>query len=90
MHSLFRMTQQLRIITYMCPSHPVELYEMFMRYLEEQTGLNGILIYESRDSGPLSDRTDPFTDDYVDIGKFYLSAAYFLNIHKAAFLNCYK
>lgn len=59
---------KLRIITYMCPSHPVELYELILQYLEEEAGFEASLLYESRGPGPLSDRVDPFTDDAVDMG----------------------
>uniref|UniRef100_A0A1B6E2R6 Solute-binding protein family 3/N-terminal domain-containing protein n=1 Tax=Clastoptera arizonana TaxID=38151 RepID=A0A1B6E2R6_9HEMI len=67
--------QKLRIITYMCPSHPVEMYEMLMSYLEEELKLDAHLIYESRSPGPLQDRVDPFTDDTVDLA-FVTSSAY--------------
>jgi hypothetical protein len=60
---------KLRIITYMCPSHPVELYELILQYLEEEAGFEATLLYESRGPGPLSDRVDPFTDDSVDMGE---------------------
>jgi len=42
-------------ITYMCASHPVELYELIMQYLEEETGLWVFTFYESRGPGPFSD-----------------------------------
>jgi hypothetical protein len=60
---------KLRIITYMCPSHPVELYELILQYLEEEVGCEASLLYESRSPGPLSDRVDPFTDDSIDMGE---------------------
>ena len=60
---------KLRIITYMCPSHPVELYELIMQYLEEEIGCESSLLYESSGPGPLSDRVDPFTDNSVDMGE---------------------
>ncbi|KDR08778.1 uncharacterized protein LOC110839251 isoform X2 [Zootermopsis nevadensis] len=66
---------KLRIITYMCPSHPVELYELILQYLEEETGCEASLLYESRSPGQLSDRLDPFTDDSADIG-FSTASAY--------------
>ncbi|PSN53295.1 hypothetical protein C0J52_04658 [Blattella germanica] len=47
---------KLRIITYMCPSHPVELYELILQYLEEEVGCEASLLYESRGPGPLADR----------------------------------
>lgn len=61
---------RLRLITYMCPSHPVELYEMLLVYLEETLDCEATLVYESRAPGPLPDRVDPFTNDSVDIGQY--------------------
>lgn len=66
---------KLRLITYMCPSHPVELYELIMQYLEEEVGCHASLLYESRGSGPLPYREDPFTADSVDLG-FMTASAY--------------
>nr|CAD7261582.1 unnamed protein product [Timema shepardi] len=66
---------KLRLVTYMCPSHPVELYELVLQYLEEQVGCEATLMYESRSAGPLPDRVDPFTSDTVDIA-FLSSSAY--------------
>jgi hypothetical protein len=60
---------KLRIITYMCPSHPVELYEMILQYLEEETSCEASLVYESRSPGQLSGRLDPFTDNSADVGE---------------------
>nr|CAD7458627.1 unnamed protein product [Timema tahoe] len=66
---------KLRLVTYMCPGHPVELYELVLQYLEEQVGCESTLVYESRSAGPLPDRVDPFTADTVDIA-FLSSSAY--------------
>lgn len=60
---------KLRLGTYLCPSHPVELYELFLKYLEEELPCEATLMYESRAGGPLPDREDPFTADNLDIGK---------------------
>lgn len=66
---------KLRLGTYMCPSHPVELYELFMKYLEEELPCEATLTYESRGGGPLPDRVDPFTADMLDIA-FVTPTAY--------------
>ncbi|KAG8232788.1 hypothetical protein J437_LFUL012681 [Ladona fulva] len=58
---------KLRIITYLCPGHPVELYETLMSYLEEQIGCEALLIYESRSVKELRDREDPFTANLADL-----------------------
>lgn len=60
--------KKLRFITYLCPDIPVEVFEIFQQYLEEVTGCESYLIYESRSTGPQKDKTDPFTSDEVDIG----------------------
>uniref|UniRef100_A0A1B6KMP1 Uncharacterized protein n=1 Tax=Graphocephala atropunctata TaxID=36148 RepID=A0A1B6KMP1_9HEMI len=66
---------KLRLVTYMCPSHPVELYELLMSYLEETLDCEATLMYESRSGGgPLPDREDPFTDNSIDIA-FMTSSA---------------
>jgi hypothetical protein len=58
----------LRIATYMCPSQPIELYELIMEVLETALHCHTTLIYEARGSGPLPGRPDPFINDQVDIG----------------------
>ncbi|CAH1800687.1 unnamed protein product [Owenia fusiformis] len=58
----------LRFITYLSPSVPVGLFEAVVHYLEESLGREIQLIYESRWSGPPSDRVDPFTANNADIG----------------------
>lgn len=65
---------KLRLVTYMCPSHPVELYEMLLVYLEEALDCEATLLYESRGPGPLPDREDLFTTDSVDVGLFYTNS----------------
>lgn len=59
---------KLRLITYLSPGIPVEVYETIMYYLEEVTGRKTYLIHESRWSGPPDDREDPFSSDDADIG----------------------
>lgn len=63
-----KVNKKLRLMTYLSPGIPVEVFETLMRYLEEVTGQDAYLIYESRWSGPPADKTDPFTADEVDIG----------------------
>ncbi|XP_060803114.1 uncharacterized protein LOC106133026 [Amyelois transitella] len=66
---------EVRIVTYMCPTHPVQLYELIMELLEEAVGCNTTLQYESRTPGPFQDRPDPFLEDKVDLA-FMTAAAY--------------
>lgn len=64
--------QELRIVTYMCPTHPVEIYELILELLEEAIGCHTVLQYESRSPGPLAGRPDPFTNNKIDLGMFFL------------------
>lgn len=60
---------QLRLATFMCPTHPVELYELIAELLEEALGCFAVLQYESRSPGPIPNRPDPFQQNHIDIGK---------------------
>lgn len=64
--------EDLRIVTYMCPSHPVQLYELILELLEDALGCYATLQYESRSPGPLPHRPDPFSTDKVDLGKIII------------------
>ena len=59
----------LRMITYLSPGLPISLFQSIQYYIEERLGRSTYLMMESRASGPLDDRKDPFTTDHVDIGK---------------------
>ncbi|XP_033747530.1 uncharacterized protein LOC117332650 [Pecten maximus] len=72
--------KKLRMITYLSPGLPVQLFEVLMQYLEEITGMETYLIYESRWTGPPRERTDPFTADEVDIG--FMSSETFLPLQQ--------
>lgn len=61
----------LRVVTYMCPTHPVQLYELILELLEDAIPCYTTLQYESRKPGPLPDRPDPFVTDTIDLGKFW-------------------
>ena len=62
--------KKLRLITYLSPGYPVELFQVYQYYLEEVLKKDIILIVESRQSGPLIGKEDLFTTDDVDIGKY--------------------
>ena len=64
--------QDLRVITYMCPTHPVELYELILELLEKAIDCHSVLQYESRSPGPLSGRPDPFINNKVDLGMLFM------------------
>ena len=63
------MVGELRFLTYMVPSRPVEVYEVITHYLEECMGCETSLIYESRSDEQLANHKDPFLSNKVDIGK---------------------
>ncbi|XP_053609995.1 uncharacterized protein LOC128674982 isoform X2 [Plodia interpunctella] len=71
---------EIRIVTYMCPTHPVQLYELIMQLLEEAMGCNTTLQYESRTSGPFQDRPDPFWNDKVDLA--FMTASAYMKLRK--------
>lgn len=61
---------ELRTVTYMCPTHPVQLYELILELLEDAMDCYTTLQYESRSPGPLRDRPDPFSSDKIDLGEY--------------------
>ncbi|CAH0715463.1 unnamed protein product, partial [Brenthis ino] len=70
-----KVKQELCVITYMCPTHPVELYELVLELLEEALDCHAVLQYESRSPGPIPGRPDPFSTNKVDLA-FMTAAAY--------------
>ncbi|KAJ8731286.1 hypothetical protein PYW07_004450 [Mythimna separata] len=70
--------EDIRIVTYMCPSHPVQLYELILELLEDALGCFATLQYESRSPGPLSDRPDPFSTDKTDLA--FMTASAFMKL----------
>lgn len=62
------MSQQLRAVTYLCPSLPVELFQAILEILEQETGLTSSLLYDWRADGPSNAKPDPFQNNTVDIG----------------------
>ncbi|ELU14922.1 hypothetical protein CAPTEDRAFT_227826 [Capitella teleta] len=69
----------LRLMTYLSPGIPLELYQVYQHYLEEVLQRSTILMVESRCSGPLADRPNPFTTNQVDVG-FICSSAFLKEI----------
>ena len=62
----------LRIITYLVPSIPVELFETLSDYLESELKRETLLTIESRFHGPLTSRTDPFESNAADLGRLII------------------
>ena len=58
----------LRILTYLAPSIPEELFALVGRHIEEAAGVATAVDFETRISGPLDGDDDPFADGRVDIG----------------------
>lgn len=59
---------QLKAVTYLCPSLPVEFFQAILEILEEDTGLRASLLYDWRADGPTESQPDPFQANYADIG----------------------
>lgn len=60
----------LRIISYLVPGLPVELFETIAHYLEAVINRPSLLIYESRYTGPHPKQHDPFRSNTADLGKY--------------------
>ncbi|KAL8619139.1 hypothetical protein ACOMHN_019411 [Nucella lapillus] len=71
-------SKPLRLMTYLSPDIPINLFELFRDFLEKKTGMKGYLITESRWDGPPDDRTDPLTGNDADI--LFLSSSAFLDL----------
>lgn len=67
--------KQLRMMTYLSPGLPLGLFQTYQYYLEEVLGCHSTLSVESRCSGPLSDRPNPFDADEIDLA-FMCSTSY--------------
>jgi len=60
---------KLTLATYLCPSLPVELFQLLAEFLEQDLGCEVTLVYEWRAQGPLPGRPDPFADNSVHLGE---------------------
>lgn len=72
------MTDQLplRVITYLVPGLPVELFETIAQYLESCLKRSTLLIYESRFAGPQNEQLDPFKTNCADLGIIFIRCFY--------------
>ena len=61
-------TGTLRLITYLSPGLPLELFEDVGAYLEEELGLPTTLAAETATSAPPRDEPDPFSTGRADLG----------------------
>lgn len=62
--------ETLRFKTYLAPSIPTGLYEITLKYLEQELGVRFSLQLEKHVSGPPKDEPDPFATNKIDIGHF--------------------
>lgn len=67
---------ELRLLTYLAPGIPLELFEALRRHLESALDLSVRLDSRSDVSAPRPDEPDPFTSDEADVG-FLCSPGYF-------------
>jgi ABC-type phosphate/phosphonate transport system substrate-binding protein len=67
--------QKLRMMTYLYPGLPLELYQTYQRYLETVLGCRSYLSVETRWSAPPCGELDPFTADDIDLA-FMCSTGY--------------
>src|SRR5437660_8013585 len=58
----------LRLISYLAPSIPAELFAHVARRVEASCGVATTLDFETRISGPLEGDDDPFADGRADVG----------------------
>jgi len=58
----------LRLITYLSPGLPLELFEDVGAYLEEELGIPTTLAAETRSSAPPRGEPDPFSSGQADLG----------------------
>ncbi|CAG0885216.1 unnamed protein product [Darwinula stevensoni] len=77
---------QLRCITYLVPSIPVEFFETLVHLFEEKLGIPTSLIYESRgNGGPLADHEDPFKSDWAHVG--FMSSSGYLRMKEEKWMS---
>ena len=69
----------LRLITYLAPGLPLDLFETVAEYLGESLGLSATLESESRVSAPSREEPDPFSNDRADIGFMCAPGFYWLS-----------
>ncbi|XP_005113026.1 uncharacterized protein LOC101855465 [Aplysia californica] len=72
---------RLRMLTYMCPDVPLEVFTLLRDCVEEATGLEVDLMVEDRFNGPRQDRANPFSSDLADI--VYVHSSSYLSLRAA-------
>lgn len=69
----------------MCPSHPVQLYEVILELLEQSLECYTTLQYESRAPGPFPDRPNPFSTNKIDLA--FMTAEAYMRLREHDTLN---
>ena len=59
---------RLRLVSYLAPSLPEELFVAVARHVASATGIETTLAFETATSGPMPGSVDPFTAGSADIG----------------------
>lgn len=58
----------IRLISYLAPSIPAELFALVAKQIESATGVPTSVTFEEAISGPLAGDDDPFADGRADVG----------------------
>jgi phosphonate transport system substrate-binding protein len=58
----------IRLISYLAPSIPAELFELVARHVAQRCGVETAIEFDPTISGPLAGDDDPFADGRADIG----------------------
>lgn len=82
-----RAGSRLRLITYLAPGLPLELFEAVAEYLGDALGLPANLESESRVSAPSREEPDPFSNDRADIGFMCAPGYYWLSERRPPAVN---
>ena len=68
---------KLKILTYLVPDLPLELFQTYQYYLEESLDIPTSLSVESRYKG-ISPTRNPILDGEADIGRYYFASKHWL------------
>ena len=58
----------LRVVTYMAPSIPLEIYRHLCDYVAQRLGVTATLVSDTRGSGPRAGSDNPFSRAEADVG----------------------
>ena len=81
--------QRLRLLTYLSPGVPLDVFYLLRDAVEDCTGMEVDLIVEDRFTGPTEGRANPFSDDLADIGRYVYVDGIFYHLQSFTFTCCY-